>query len=220
MRFNRLVRDLAKEEEKEIDLVIEGKETELDKTVIEEIADPLKHMIRNSVDHGIESPEEREAAGKPREGTIKLNAYHKEGKVIIEVSDDGGGLDKDEILAKAVEKEIIEPEEDLTESEIYNLIFEPGFSTTEEVTDVSGRGVGMDVVKSNIEKLRGTANITSTRGEGTTFELKLPLTLAIIDGMKVEISGDYFIIPLNSIVEFLQPAEDDLKTVEGKGELV
>ncbi|MGM0369205.1 MAG: chemotaxis protein CheA [Bacillota bacterium] len=220
MRFNRLVRDLAKEEEKEINLVIEGKETELDKTVIEEIADPLKHMIRNSVDHGIESPEEREAAGKPREGTIKLNAYHKQGKVIIEVSDDGGGLDKDEILAKAVEREIIEPEADLTESEIYNLIFEPGFSTTEEVTDVSGRGVGMDVVKSNIEKLRGTVKITSTKGEGTTFELKLPLTLAIIDGMKVEISGDYFIIPLNSIVEFLQPAEDDLKTVEGKGELV
>mgnify|MGYP006269985397 FL=1 len=220
MRFKRLVRDLSQEQGKEINLEIKGKETELDKTVIEEIGDPLKHMIRNSIDHGIEIPEEREAEGKSREGTITLNAYHKEGKVIIEIKDDGRGLDKDKILAKARENGIIGEDEELPEREIYQLIMEPGFSTSEEITETSGRGVGMDVVKSNIEKLRGSVNISSQPGAGTTFKLKLPLTLAIIDGMKVKIGDEYFIIPLNSIVEFIQPFDRQLKTVEGKGEVV
>ncbi|MFO7819336.1 MAG: chemotaxis protein CheW, partial [Halanaerobacter sp.] len=220
MRFKRLVRDLSQEQGKEVNLEIKGKETELDKTVIEEIGDPLKHMIRNSIDHGIEMPDEREERGKSRTGTITLNAYHKEGKVIIEIKDDGQGLDKDQILAKARENGLIEGDEDLKEREIYNLIMEPGFSTSEEITETSGRGVGMDVVKSNIEKLRGSVKISSEKGEGTTFRLKLPLTLAIIDGMKVKIGDEYFIIPLNSIVEFIQPFEKQLKTVEGKGEVV
>ncbi|MGM0470830.1 MAG: chemotaxis protein CheA [Bacillota bacterium] len=220
LRFKRLVRDLSQEVGKEIELLIKGKETELDKTVIEEIGDPLKHMIRNSIDHGIELPAKREAADKPRQGKIELNAYHQEGKVIIEVSDDGQGLDKDKILDKAVEKCIVKEDAQLSDREIYNLILEPGFSTSQEITEVSGRGVGMDVVKSNIEKLRGSINISSTPGQGTTFKLKLPLTLAIIDGMKVKIAGEYFIIPLNSIVEFIQPPKEHLKTIEGKGELV
>ena len=220
MRFKRLVRDLSQEQGKEVNLEIKGKETELDKTVIEEIGDPLKHMIRNSIDHGIEMPDEREERGKSRAGTITLNAYHKEGKVIIEIKDDGQGLDKDQILAKARENGIVEEDEELKEREIYNLIMEPGFSTSEEITETSGRGVGMDVVKSNIEKLRGSVKISSEKGEGTTFRLKLPLTLAIIDGMKVKIGDEYFIIPLNSIVEFIQPFEKQLKTVEGKGEVV
>ncbi|MGM0501544.1 MAG: chemotaxis protein CheA, partial [Bacillota bacterium] len=213
-------RDLSKEQGKEINLVIKGKETELDKTVIEEIGDPLKHMIRNSIDHGIETPEVREEQGKSREGTITLNAYHKEGKVIIEVKDDGQGLDKESILAKARDRGVVGADEELQEREIYQLIMEPGFSTSDEVTETSGRGVGMDVVKSNIEKLRGTVNIFSEPGQGTTFKLKLPLTLAIIDGMKVKIGDEYFIIPLNSIVEFIQPLESQLKTVEGQGEVV
>ncbi|MBM7555915.1 chemotaxis protein CheA [Halanaerobacter jeridensis] len=220
MRFKRLVRDLSQEQGKEINLKIKGKETELDKTVIEEIGDPLKHMIRNSIDHGIEMPDEREMQGKSRTGTITLNAYHKEGKVVIEIKDDGRGLNKDKILEKAQENGLVEPDEELKDREIYQLIMEPGFSTSEEITETSGRGVGMDVVKSNIEKLRGSVKISSEEGEGTTFKLKLPLTLAIIDGMKVKIGDEYFIIPLNSIVEFIQPFARQLKTVEGKGEVV
>ena len=220
MRFKRLVRDLSKEQGKEINLKIKGKETELDKTVIEEIGDPLKHMIRNSIDHGIELPEERIEQGKDREGTITLNAYHKEGKVIIEIKDDGRGLDKEKILAKAREKSLIAEDDELTDREAYQLIMEPGFSTSEEITETSGRGVGMDVVKSNIEKLRGSVKIFSEPNQGTTFRLKLPLTLAIIDGMKVKIGEEYFIIPLNSIVEFIQPQQSQIKTVEGKGEVV
>ncbi|SJZ40953.1 chemotaxis protein CheA [Selenihalanaerobacter shriftii] len=220
LRFRRLVRDLSKEQGKEVDLEIKGKETELDKTVIEKIGDPLKHMIRNSIDHGIELPEVREENGKPRKGTITLNAYHQEGNIIIDVSDDGQGLDRDKILNKAVNQGVIEAEQNLTDDEVYQLICEPGFSTAQKVTETSGRGVGMDVVKSNIENLRGTINISSELGQGTTFKLKIPLTLAIIDGMVVKIGLDHFIIPLNSIVEFTQPLEQHVKTVKGKGEVI
>lgn len=220
IRYKRLVRDLSQEQNKDVNFILKGKETELDKTVIEKIADPLKHMIRNAIDHGIETPEERKAAGKNPEARLELNAYHKEGKVIIEVSDDGSGLDEEKILNKAVENGIIHPEDELSESDIYNLIMAPGFSTKEVVTETSGRGVGMDVVKNNIENLRGSINIMSKKGKGTTFRMKLPLTLAIIDGMKVKVGNDYFIIPLNSIMEFIRPKPEHFKTVESKGEVI
>ncbi|GAB6098552.1 chemotaxis protein CheA [Halanaerocella petrolearia] len=219
-RFKRLVRDLSKEQGKEVKLEIKGEETELDKTLIEQIGDPLKHMIRNSIDHGIELPAEREEKGKVKEGRVTLNAYHQQGKVIIEVKDDGQGLDQEAIREKAVKQGLIESEKDLTEKEVYQLIMEPGFSTSEEITETSGRGVGMDVVKSNVEKLRGSISITSQPNQGTTFKLKLPLTLAIIDGMAVKIGEESFIIPLNSIVEFLQPLARNYKTVKGKGEVI
>lgn len=220
IRYKRLVRDLSQEQNKNIKFVLKGKETELDKTVIEKIADPLKHMIRNAIDHGIETKEEREESGKNPEARLELNAYHKEGKIIIEVSDDGGGLDKEKILKKAIENGVISAEDELSEPEIYNLIMAPGFSTKDVVTETSGRGVGMDVVKNNIENLRGSINITSKKGQGTTFRLKLPLTLAIIDGMKVKVGDDYFIIPLNSIVEFIRPKPEHFKTIESKGEAI
>ncbi|TDX47825.1 chemotaxis protein CheA [Orenia marismortui] len=220
MRFRRLVRDLSRKQGKEIVLDIKGKETELDKNIIEKIADPLKHMIRNAIDHGIELAVEREEAGKSKEGKITLNAYHKEGHIVIEISDDGQGLDKAKILEKAKKKGIVGQKDDLKDEEIYNLIFAPGFSTAQKITETSGRGVGMDVVRSNIEKLRGTVNISTQRGKGTTFKLKLPLTLAIIDGMVVKVGEETFIIPLNSIYEFIQPLKKDLKTVKGKGEVV
>ncbi|WP_018247229.1 chemotaxis protein CheA [Orenia marismortui] len=220
MRFRRLVRDLSRKQGKEIVLDIRGKETELDKNIIEKIADPLKHMIRNAIDHGIELPAEREEAGKSKEGKITLNAYHKEGHIVIEISDDGQGLDKEKILEKAKKKGVVGQKDDLKDEEIYNLIFAPGFSTAQKITETSGRGVGMDVVRSNIEKLRGTVNISTRLGKGTTFKLKLPLTLAIIDGMVVKVGEETFIIPLNSIYEFIQPLKKDLKTVKGKGEVV
>lgn len=220
IRYKRLVRDLSQEQGKNIDFVINGKETELDKTVIEKIADPLKHMIRNAIDHGIERPDLRKENGKPSQATLQLNAYHKEGKVIIEVSDDGKGLDEEKILEKAITKGLVSETDDLSPSEIHNLIMEPGFSTKEVITETSGRGVGMDVVKNNIENLRGSINIISEKGKGTTFKLKLPLTLAIIDGMKVKVGSDYFIIPLNSIVEFIQPKPEHFKTIESKGEVI
>jgi len=220
IRYKRLVRDLSQEQNKDVNFILKGKETELDKTVIEKIADPLKHMIRNAIDHGIETPEVRVKAGKNPEARLELNAYHKEGKVIIEVSDDGSGLDQEKILNKAIENGIVQPEDELSESAIYNLIMAPGFSTKEVVTETSGRGVGMDVVKNNIENLRGSINIMSKKGKGTTFRLKLPLTLAIIDGMKVKVGKEYFIIPLNSIMEFIRPKPEDFKTVESKGEVI
>ena len=220
IRFKRLVRDLSKKQGKEIALEIKGKETELDKNIIEQIADPLKHMIRNSIDHGIELPEEREQEGKNRVGKITLSAYHKEGSIIIKVVDDGAGLDKDKILRKAIDKGIVNREDKLKDEDIYQLIFAPGFSTAQVVTETSGRGVGMDVVRSNIERLRGTVNISTALNQGTTFKIKLPLTLAIIDGMAIKVGEENFIIPMNAIYEFIQPAPEHLKTVKGKGEVV
>lgn len=219
-RFQRMVRDLAAEKGKEINLIIKGQETELDKRVIEQITDPLKHMIRNAVDHGLEMPEERERTGKPTVGAILLRASHQEGNVVIEVADDGGGLDEDKIRRKALEKGLIEESQRLGTSDIHRLIMMPGFSTADKVSDISGRGVGMDVVATNIQALRGTLEIESDKGVGTRYLIKLPLTLAIIDGMMVTVGEEKFVLPLSSIVEFIKADRKDIKTVEGAGRVV
>ncbi len=220
-RFQRVVRDLATELKKEVRLVMSGTETELDKNVIEQINDPLKHLIRNSVDHGLESPEERIAVGKPRQGTIWLRAYQREGNIIIEVADDGRGIDRQAVLDKATSKGLVRPENtSLSDQEIFNFMFLPGFSTAKKVTEVSGRGVGLDVVKRNIEALRGAIEVDSTLDQGTTVHVKLPLTLAIIDGMTVRVGQEIFTVPLMSIIESVRPQKEDIKTVEGSGELV
>ena len=202
-RFRRLVRDLAGNLNKDIELITEGAETELDKTVIEKLNDPLVHLIRNSVDHGIEMPDERKKRGKDPVGKVTLRAQHAGAFVIITIEDDGAGLNKRVIKQKAVEKKLIAPEDDLSDSEIYDLIFMPGFSTASQVTSVSGRGVGMDVVKKDIMALGGTVSTVTEEGKGTKFILKLPLTLAIIEGILVQIADSYFIIPLSNVVECL-----------------
>jgi two-component system, chemotaxis family, sensor kinase CheA len=219
-RFPRLVRDLSAKINKKIQLVLSGEETELDKTVIESIGDPLTHLVRNSADHGLESPEERLDNNKPEVGTIRLNAFHEGGNICITVEDDGRGLNRDKILAKAVKQGLIGENDKLADDQIWPLIFKPGFSTAEKITDVSGRGVGMDVVKRNIESLGGTVSIKTTQGKGTTFILKLPLTLAIIDGMTVRVGKETYIVPLLSILESIQPKAELIKTVVGKGELI
>jgi len=219
-RFPRLVRDLSAKAGKKIQLVLSGEETELDKTVIESIGDPLTHLVRNSADHGLEGPEERLDDNKPELGTIRLNAFHEGGSICITVEDDGRGLNRDKILAKALKQGLIGENDKLTDDQIWPLIFRPGFSTAEKVTDVSGRGVGMDVVKRNIESLGGTVTIKTEQGKGTTFTLKLPLTLAIIEGMTVRIGQETYIVPLLSILESIQPKEGMVKTVVGKGELI
>jgi len=200
-RFHRVVRDTSKDLEKEIRLEIYGAETELDKTVIEKIADPLMHLVRNSLDHGIEMPDDRVRVGKPREGLIKLNAHHEAGMIVIEINDDGKGLDPDKLLTKAIEKGIVKETQKLTQHEIYNLIFEAGFSMAKEISNISGRGVGMDVVRRNIEALRGNIQIGSEKGVGTTISIQLPLTLAIIDGFNISVNQEDFIIPLDMIQE-------------------
>ena len=206
-RFQRVVRDVSKELGKDIDLVISGAETELDKTVVEKIGDPLMHLVRNAMDHGIESADKRLAAGKPAKGTLKLNAYHDSGSIAIEISDDGGGLNRDRILQKALERGLIQPSQTLTDQEIYNLIFEAGFSTAEAVTNLSGRGVGMDVVKRNIVALRGTVDLDSRAGEGTTVRIRLPLTLAIIDGFLVGVDKSSYVVPLDMVIECVELSE-------------
>ena len=219
-RFPRLVRDLSSKAGKKIQLVLSGEETELDKTVIESIGDPLTHLVRNSADHGLEPPEERLDNNKSEVGTIRLNAFHEGGSICITVEDDGRGLNRDKIVAKAVKQGLIGENEKLSDDQIWPLIFRPGFSTAEKVTDVSGRGVGMDVVKRNIEALGGTVSIKTVSGKGTTFTLKLPLTLAIIEGMTVRVGKETYIVPLLSILESIQPKEGTIKTVVGKGELI
>jgi two-component system chemotaxis sensor kinase CheA len=205
-RFQRVVRDVSKELGKDIELVISGAETELDKTVVEKIGDPLTHLVRNSMDHGIEPAELRVARGKPAKGTLKLNAYHDAGSIVIEVSDDGGGLNKERILAKAIERGLVSDGENLSDREIYNLIFEPGFSTAESVSNLSGRGVGMDVVKRNITALRGTVTLDSEIEMGTTVRIRLPLTLAIIDGFLVGVGAAVYVVPLDMVVECIERA--------------
>lgn len=200
-RFNRVVHDVARELGKDIVLRLSGEDTELDKTVVERIGDPLTHLVRNSMDHGIEPVERRLALGKPAHGTVSLNAYHDSGSIVIEVGDDGGGLRRDKIFAKAVERGLIDASRVLTESEVYALIFEPGFSTAETVTNLSGRGVGMDVVKRNITALRGSVDIQSVENVGTTVIVRLPLTLAIINGFQVSAGGSVFVIPLEMVEE-------------------
>jgi len=222
-RFSRLVRELSESKNKKIELIITGEDTELDKGVLEKITDPLVHLIRNSIDHGIETPEERLSKGKTPKGTIHLKSYQMGDSVYIEVDDDGRGLNKEKIIDKAIANGIISSAgsiRDMSDDQIYNLIFLPGFSTADKVTDVSGRGVGMDVVKRNIESLNGKVYIRTTQDKGTTISIKLPLTLAIIDGLTVLIGDDVFVIPISSVIESLRPDKKDLRTVEGKGEVV
>ena len=219
-RFRRVVRDLSFELGKKIEIKMSGTETELDKNVIEQISDPLKHMIRNSIDHGIEMPEERRHIGKAEIGVIWLKAFQREGNIFIEISDDGKGIDKKSVLAKAIEKGQAEAGKSYSDKEIFDMLFAPGLSTSENVSELSGRGVGMDVVKRNIEDLRGSIEITSEEGKGSTFRIKLPLTLAIIDGMMVKVGTEVLTIPLSVIDKSVRPSRSEIKTVEGKGELV
>lgn len=203
-RFQRVVHDVARELGKDIVLEVSGEDTELDKTVVEKIADPLTHLVRNAMDHGIESAHERVRSGKPAQGTVRLNAYHDSGHIAIEISDDGGGLNRERILAKGVERGLVEPGRNLSDREVWNLIFEPGFSTAEQVTNLSGRGVGMDVVKSNITALRGTVELHSVPGQGTTVQVRLPLTLAIINGFQVRVGNSTFVVPLDVVEECVE----------------
>jgi len=219
-KMARLVRDLAVQQGKEIQLVLEGEDTELDRTVVDDLADPLVHMIRNSADHGVETPAERAAAGKPPEGTITLRASHRGGFVVVEVMDDGRGLDPGRILAKAVERGIVAPGEKVDRRQALELIFAPGFSTAERVTDLSGRGVGMDVVRRNVERLRGKIEIDSTPGAGTRFTISLPLTLAIIEAVIVGVGPERYVIPTLSVRESFRPRPGQVSTVQGKGEMV
>jgi two-component system, chemotaxis family, sensor kinase CheA len=218
-RFPRMVRDLAQRLGKQIDLKLTGEQTELDKTVLEKIGDPLVHLIRNSIDHGIEQPEARIAAGKPAAGTVRLDACHRGGNIAVEVSDDGGGLDKDRILSKARDRGLVAESEVLTDEQIYELIFLPGFSTAEKTTDVSGRGVGMDVVRRNVIELGGSIGLSSERGKGSKCVITLPLTLAIVDGQSVSVGSETYIVPLISIVESLQLSNDRVSRLSGHGEV-
>jgi two-component system chemotaxis sensor kinase CheA len=215
-RFQRVVRDVGKELGKDIELVISGADTELDKTVVERIADPLTHLVRNSMDHGIESAELRVARGKPARGTLKLNAFHDAGSIVIEVSDDGGGLNKERILKKAIERGLLTDGHNLSDKEIHNLIFEAGFSTAEAVSNLSGRGVGMDVVRRNITALRGTVDLDSVEGQGSTVRIRLPLTLAIIDGFLVGVGNATYVIPLDTVVECIELSDIDRESDSDK----
>ena len=223
-KFRRLVRDLSGELGKEIELVTSGEETELDKTVIERLGDPLVHLLRNSIDHGIENPEVRQAAGKAPIGRISLSAAHAGGEVLITVADDGGGLDAAGIRTKAEQRGLITPGADLTAKELYHLIFQPGFSTAKAVTSISGRGVGMDVVKRAIDALRGSVEIDSDPGQGTAITVRLPLTLAIIDGLQVQVAGEYYVVPLGLVEECVemarQPDGAERRIVNMRGEVV
>lgn len=217
-KFPRMVRDLCRDMGKDVDLVISGEETELDKSVVEEIGDPLIHMIRNSVDHGVETPEIRRKKGKPEKGVVNLSAYHEGNHIVVEIKDDGAGMDAEVLKRKAVEKGVITADEakNMDPETAYGLVFKPGFSTAAKITDVSGRGVGMDVVKTNIEKLNGIINIESELGTGTRFRLKLPLTLAIIQALLVDISGEIFAIPLVSVIETVRIKETEIHSFEGR----
>lgn len=219
-RMPRLVRDVGHKTGKDVRLEMAGEQTEVDKTVIEELADPLTHMIRNAVDHGIEDAAERLAAGKPAEGVIRLSAQHAGSNILIHVEDDGAGLDRDRLFAKAVEKGIVPASAKLTGEEIDELIFAPGFSTAAAVTDVSGRGVGMDVVRRNVQALGGRVQVMSTPGKGTRFTLVIPLTLAVLDGMVVAVGCEKYILPLTSIVESFRPGRSQIRTIPGGGEVV
>lgn len=219
-RFSRLVRELSTSKGKDIELIISGEDTELDKGVLEKVTDPLVHLIRNAVDHGIESTADRRAAGKPAKSTVHLRAYQLGDAVYIEVEDDGRGLDRDKIVAKALANGLIASDAGLSDDDAYHLIFLPGFSTADAITDISGRGVGMDVVKRNIEALKGTVSLKTAKGVGTTVSIRLPLTLAIIDGLTVSIGNEVFIIPIASVIESLRPSRQTVHTVEEQGELV
>ncbi|MCP4274282.1 MAG: chemotaxis protein CheA [Gammaproteobacteria bacterium] len=218
-RFPRMVRDTAMQMDKKIDLQISGEHTELDKTVMERIGDPLVHLVRNSLDHGIETPAERLHKGKPETGTVKLDAFHQGGNILIEISDDGQGINAARVFAKAVEKGLVSAQDNLSDQEIYKLLFEPGFSTAEVVTDVSGRGVGMDVVKRNINILGGSIDVFSEPDVGSTFSIRLPLTLAILDGQLIRVGDQIFVVPLMSVTESLQIREEQISCVGGEMDL-
>ena len=219
-RMPRLIREVAGHLGKEARLVVTGEATEIDKTVIEQLADPLTHLLRNALDHGIETPREREAAGKPRQGTIHLNADHRGGRIMIEISDDGRGIDRAKVLAKAEQRGLVAPGAALTDEDIDNLIFLPGFSTAENVSSISGRGVGMDVVKRNMQALGGRITVESRLGHGSRFLLSLPLTLAVLDGMVIAVGAETYIVPLTQIRESLRPAAGDIHPVIGQGDLL
>ena len=219
-RMPRLVRELSAQLGKDVRLVLTGEATEIDKTVIEQLADPLTHLLRNALDHGIEPPDNRQAAGKPRQGTIHLGAEHRGGRIVIEISDDGAGIARDRVLAKARSRGLVTPDACLTDDEVDQLIFLPGFSTAEAVSDVSGRGVGMDVVKRNIQALGGRITLESRAGHGSRFLLSLPLTLAILDGMAVAVGQESYIIPLTNIMESLRPRPDCIHNIVGRGDVL
>jgi two-component system chemotaxis sensor kinase CheA len=219
-KMERLIRDLARKSGKQIELRTAGEHAELDRNIVEELADPMVHMIRNSVDHGLEAPEERVARGKPPMGRINIEAHHEAGCILIRITDDGRGLDPKRILAKARERGLVADNARLSDEEIFRLIFQPGFSTAEKVTDISGRGVGMDVVSRHIQKLRGRIEIKSTLGQGCTFVLRLPLTLAIIDGLVVGVGNERYIVPIFSMREMFSSNADTRFTIEGKSEMV
>ncbi len=219
-KVTRIVRDLAQKSGKAVKLIPTGEETEIDRNLVDVIGDPLIHMIRNAVDHGIEMPEDRERAGKPAGGTVKLSAYHSGGDVVIEMADDGKGLDRERILQKAISRGLVEPNREMTDGQVFALIFEPGFSTAEKLTEVSGRGVGMDVVKRSVESVKGRIEISSRSGLGTTFTIRLPLTLAIADGMLVRVGAERYIIPTVNIHVSFRPEASALSTFVGRGEVV
>jgi len=218
-RFPRMVRDLSHRLGKEIELKLTGESTELDKTVLEKIGDPLVHLVRNSIDHGIEKPDVRRNAGKTAAGTVHLNAYHKGGSITVEVRDDGAGLDRDRILNKARERGLVGANDVPEDSAIYDLIFAAGFSTAEQTTDVSGRGVGMDVVRRNVQELGGTIEIRTERGKGSCFTITLPLTLAIVDGQSVAVGAETYIVPLTTIIESMQLKPSMVNRIAGQGEV-
>ncbi len=219
-RMSRLVRDLAKNSGKLVNVDLVGEDTEIDRNMVDEIYNPLVHMVRNSVDHGLETPEERMKTGKRTEGLIRLSAFHRGGSVVIEISDDGKGLNKERILEKALKNGHVASAEGLSEQDIYRLIFMPGLSTAEKVTDVSGRGVGMDVVRQAVEKLRGKIDIESSRGNGSTFQASFPLTMAIIDGMIVQVGSQHYILPMTAVRQALRPRKEDCSSVVGSGEMI
>jgi two-component system chemotaxis sensor kinase CheA len=218
-RTARLVRDLSRKAGKKVELETSGEETELDKTIAEELADPMMHMVRNAIDHGIETPEARLAAGKSEVARVRLAAYHQGGQIVVEIADDGRGLNREKILNKARQNGLIADGAQLSENEIFHLIFEPGFSTAEQVTDISGRGVGMDVVRKHVQKLRGRIDIQSRIGEGATFFIKLPLTLAIIEGLVVVVGKYRYIVPIFAVREMFRPAPEALATIQGREEM-
>jgi two-component system chemotaxis sensor kinase CheA len=218
-RFPRLVHDLERKLDKRVKLELLGEHTELDKTVLEKIGDPLVHLVRNAIDHGLESPAKRRAAGKSETGTLKLNAYHEGGNIVVQISDDGAGLNHAAIIAKAQQRGLIEVGQELTDAEIAELIFQPGFSTADQATDLSGRGVGMDVVRRNVRDLGGSVGVRSVTGKGSTFTIALPLTLAIIDGLVTSVGDERYIVPLTSIVESLRLPANAVRKIAGGGEV-
>ncbi|MCC5796137.1 MAG: chemotaxis protein CheA [Methylophaga sp.] len=219
-RFPRLVHDLSQKTGKKVELQLSGEQTELDKTVMEKIGDPLVHLVRNSLDHGLETPEVRLAAGKSETGHLHLNAFHRGGSIIIKITDDGAGLNEEKILKKAIEKNLVSGNETMLPEQIHELIFLPGFSTAEQVSDISGRGVGMDVVRKNVKSLGGEIEVKSQKGSGSTFTIKLPLTLAIMDGQIIKVADQNFVIPLLSIIESIEFKDESIRSVVGKGELL